>query len=74
MTAPAHSLLADWHAADRRLIEAMVEALARLPEAEHATWLAGLLKAMETAGLPGTEQTMDALSEMIAWRMVKGEW
>lgn len=87
MTAPARSrLLANWRAAGERLcappqnvavgeaVDALVDALATLPEAEHAVWLAGLVEAMEIAGLPGIEQTMDDLSELIAWRMVKGEW
>ncbi len=87
MTAPTHSrLLVNWRAAGQRLgappqnvavgdaIDVLVGALAALPEAEHAVWLAGLLEAMEVAGLPGIEQTMDDLSELIAWRMVKGEW
>lgn len=86
MTLPPCDLIANWHAVGKRLgvppqdvavgaaIDTLVNALAALPEAEHAIRLAGLLEAMEHAGLPGTEQTMDDLSELIARRMVKGEW
>ncbi len=87
MTAPTHSrILANWRAAGERMgvppqnvavgdaIDGLVGALAALPEVEHAVWLAGLLEAMEVAGLPGIDQTLDDLSVLIARRIVKGDW